>query len=523
MEKLKQMMHHHRKRSSHAPSFALNAFRHWATAFVVCDFNVDVGPEILMVYPTDTPFSQADLTAICFNRQVAELQSPVDLLVTFPEQQTPEMGEDLSFQFSIRNRSPDVLLSSPCAPHGSPSTFYGSCLFRQEFDGTTKRSYNQKSLVLISNHNFPAFYMKLLQQMTSSGILCDPNTFEAACTQISAWPPPSIGRHELPFLGSLLVLEIAPHLAFPLQGLASPQSGRSDGVSGPIYAYQPTASWSRIIPYFSSLSDLYTVFEKMLLCENVVVMAKSPQTCSEVVSALVDLIRPIPYAGEIKPYLTMQSEFCVAGFNGGTSRHFIVGITNPFLLKRILSAAETSGSTIPYVLYLHSTGAPVPVKPSSSHPTCPPGFDIPGGIEANNPAKKLLKPDRSFLQQLDTMQRGGRPATDAIGPLVRRHFAELTAQFLAPILRYLATGMAPTVASPGGNPAYANFSEPDFLNSLSKYGTSIKLRGQGPLQRHRTRDALYGEFCRSPNFYSHLEMKLSLEKEASVGLLNVSR
>lgn len=261
----------------------------------------------------------------------------------------------------------------------------------------------------------------------------------------------------------------------------------------------------------------------MLLCENVVIMAKSPQTCSEVVSALVDLIRPIPYAGEIKPYLTMQSEFCVAGFNGGTSRHFIVGITNPFLLKRILSAAETSGSTIPYVLYLHSTGAPVPVKPSSSHPTCPPGFDIPGGIEANNPAKKLLKPDRSFLQQLDTMQRGGRPATDAIGPLVRRHFAELTAQFLAPILRYLATGMAPTVASPGGNPAYANFSEPDFLNSLSKYGTSIKLRGQGPLQRHRTRDALYGEFCRSPNFYSHLEMKLSLEKEASVGLLNVSR
>lgn len=118
------------------------------------------------------------------------------------------MGEDLSFQFSIRNRSPDVLLSSPCAPHGSPSTFYGSCLFRQEFDGTTKRSYNQKSLVLISNHNFPAFYMKLLQQMTSSGILCDPNTFEAACTQISAWPPPSIGRHELPFLGSLLVLEM---------------------------------------------------------------------------------------------------------------------------------------------------------------------------------------------------------------------------------------------------------------------------------------------------------------------------
>lgn len=507
MEKLKHMVH--RKRSSHAPHFSLNAFRHWATAFVVCDFNVDVGPEILMVFPPDTAFSQADLTAICFN--------------SFPEQQNPEMGGDLSFQFSIRNRSPDVLLSSPCSPHGSPSTFYGNCVFRQEFDGTTKRSYNQKSLVLISNHNFPAFFMKLLQQMTSSGILCDPNTFEAACTQMSAWPPPSIGRHELPFLGSLLVLEIAPHLAFPLQGLTSPQHGHSDSVSGPIYAYQPTTSWAHLIRYFSSLSELYTVFEKMLLCENVVIIAKSPQVCSEVVSALVDLIRPIPYAGEIKPYLTMQSEFCVAGFNGGTSRHFIVGITNPFLLKRILSAAETSGSTTPYVVYLHSSGSPVPVKQSGSQQACPPGFDIPGGIEVNHPVKKHLKPDRSFLQQLDSMQKSYRPGSDSIGPLVRRHFAELTAQFLAPIIRYLATGMSSTAASPGGNPAYANFSEPDFLNSLSKYGTSIKLRGQGPLQRHRTRDALYGEFCRSPNFYSHLEMKLSLEKEASVGLLNASK
>lgn len=278
-----------------------------------------------------------------------------------------------------------------------------------------------------------------------------------------------------------------------------------------------------LIRYFSSLSELYTVFEKMLLCENVVVIAKSPQVCSDVVSALVDLIRPIPYAGEIKPYLTMQSEFCVAGFNGGTSRHFVVGITNPFLLKRILSAAESSGSTPPYVVYMHSSAAHVPIKPTSSQHTCPPGFDIPGGIEANNSVKKYLKPDRSFLQQLDNMQRSQRAGSDTVGPLVRRHFAELTAQFLAPIIRHLATGMSSAVSSPGGNLAYANFSEPDFLASLSKYGTSIKLRGQGPLQRHRTRDAFYAEFCRSPNFYSHLEMKLSLEKEASVGLLNVPK
>ncbi|KAF2147450.1 uncharacterized protein K452DRAFT_217484 [Aplosporella prunicola CBS 121167] len=506
MEKLKHILHHHKRRSESRP-FSVTAFRHWVVAFVICDFNVDVGPEVVFVYPPDTPFSQADLSAICFN--------------SFPEQHNAETLQGLSFQFTIRNRSPDILLSSPCSPYGSPSNLFGNCVFRQEFDQTTKRSFNQKSLVLISNHNFPAFYMRMLHQMALTGISLDPNIFEAACSQIAAWPPPSIGRHELPFMGSLLAVEIAPHLAFPLQGLISSPSDRSNSNSGPIYAYQPVTSWEGLMPFLTSLSDLYVAYEKMLLCENVVVIAKSPQICSEVVSALVDLIKPIPYAGDIKPYLTMQSEFCAAGLNGGTSRHFIVGITNPFLLKRIVTAAENSGSTRPYVVYLHSADVPVPVKhrrSTSQH--VPPGFEIPGGIDTKQDAKKYIKADRAFLDELDNMMRSGRTNMDTIGPLVRRHFAELTAQFLSPLIRYLATSMSQTVISPGGNLQYANFSEPDFLQSLAKHGTSVKFRGQGPLQRHRARDALYVDFCRSPNFYSHLEMKLSLEKEASAGLLN---
>ncbi|KAK7533275.1 uncharacterized protein J3D65DRAFT_558287 [Phyllosticta citribraziliensis] len=500
-------MIHHRKRSTSQP-FSLSTFRHWAISFVVCDFNVDVGPEVLFVYPPDTAFSQADLTAICFN--------------SFPEQQNPEMGEDLNFQFTIRNRSPDILLGSPCPPYGSPNSFYCNCVFRQEFDRNTKRRFNQKSLVLVSNHNFPAFFTKILHLMTAGGILCDPTTFEVACSQISSWPPPSVGRLELPFLGSLLVLEIAPHLGFPLQGLVSARLHHAETISQPIYAYQPVTSWANLVSFFPSLSELYTVFERMLLCENIIVIAKSPQLCSHVVSGLVDLIKPIPYAGDVKPYVTMQSEFCVAGFNGGTSRHFIVGITNPFLLQRILNAAEASQSSTPYVIYLQKPNSPVPVKLYRSQLACPPGFDIPGGIPSNLDVKKHLKPDRAFLQNLDSNLRAGQAIPDTVGPLIRRHFAELTAQFLAPILRYLATGMASNVKSPGGNLQYPNFSEADFLTSLAKHGTSVKFRGQGPLQRHRMRDALYVEFCRSPNFYSHLEMKLSLEREASAGLLNHS-
>jgi hypothetical protein len=90
---------------------------------------------------------------------------------------------------------------------------------------------------------------------------------------------------------------------------------------------------------------------------------------------------------------------------------------------------------------------------------------------------------------------------------------------MAPLNRFLATHLSSAVFTPGGNPQYANFSETDFLHSLSKYGSSVKFRGQGPLQRHKTRDTFYERFCRSPNFYSWLEMKMALEKEASAGML----
>jgi hypothetical protein len=74
--------------------------------------------------------------------------------------------------------------------------------------------------------------------------------------------------------------------------------------------------------------------------------------------------------------------------------------------------------------------------------------------------------------------------------------------------RDLATS---TVVSPGGSNRYASFSVPDFLASVSKYGTSVKWRGQGPIQRHRARDGMYEGFCRCGNFFKWLEVKIGLE------------
>lgn len=165
--------------------------------------------------------------------------------------------------------------------------------------------------------------------MTSSGMISDPTALEAAYTSMAEWSPPMLGRQELPFMGELISLDIAPHFAFPLQGLPGPTPLISDKVSS-IYAYEPIGSWDIIMHFMPCITDLYVIYEKLLLCENVIVIAKSPQLASEAVSSLVDLVRPVPYAGIIKPYMTMQADFKCIGIDGGTPRPFIIGITSTY-------------------------------------------------------------------------------------------------------------------------------------------------------------------------------------------------
>lgn len=100
-------------------------------------------------------------------------------------------------------------------------------------------------------------------------------------------------------------------------------------------------------------------------------------------------------------------------------------------------------------------------------------------------------------------------AAQECGRFVRRHFALLSALFLAPLNRYLATL---TTVSPGSKMIdIANFSEEDFLTSLSKYGCQVQFKGKTSFHRHRTAESFYRKFCRSPGFFRWLQMKMRLQ------------
>jgi len=55
---------------------------------------------------------------------------------------------------------------------------------------------------------------------------------------------------------------------------------------------------------------------------------------------------------------------------------------------------------------------------------------------------------------------------------------------------------------------YAMFSESDFLNSLSKHGSSVQFKGKTAFQRNKVADTFYKKFCRCPSFFSWLQMKM---------------
>ncbi|KAF8536034.1 hypothetical protein BDD12DRAFT_918484 [Trichophaea hybrida] len=487
-------------------SFDLDALRQWMIAFVVCDFNIDVGVEIEYMFPS-TELSATDIQTICFS--------------SFPEKSNPDRIEDSAFHFKFRHTSPNV-------PHeenpDDPEHWYGYCLFRQKRDVSARRNFRQKSLILLSQHEFPPLFSHIVKTVSMLEFSVSPALVESACSNIAAWGAPEIGIKELPFLGEILEVHMfvysfaqlqlrcrqlimpcrPPHNCFPLQGLMSRTSSKADlrVEYKEIHTSEPTGSWSRLAHLLTSLSELYIIFERALLSEPLVILADDPACASEFVSSIVDLIRPVPFGGCCRPYLTMQS----GERSSLPLRHYLIGITNPFFLKRIMSQGKENSQ--PHVVYL--AGPETRRKaPSMFYTSFIERATDPSSHIMPNENKGYIAKDPSFLRKLDMLLQDPGSSPQEIERFVRRHFALLSALFLAPLNRYLATL---TSSAPDTNIIdMGSFSEDDFLESLSTYGCSVHFKGKTSFHRHRTAEAFYHKFIRSPGFFTWLEMKMRLQ------------
>jgi len=85
-----------------------------------------------------------------------------------------------------------------------------------------------------------------------------------------------------------------------------------------------------------SIGDAWQVWEMMILGEPILVLGDTPRSCSETVYTFMELIKPVPYGGDFRPYFTIQdSDFKNIVKKEATLPNVIIGTTNPVFNKAL--------------------------------------------------------------------------------------------------------------------------------------------------------------------------------------------
>lgn len=100
------------------------------------------------------------------------------------------------------------------------------------------------------------------------------------------------------------------------------------------------------------LLQLWLLWELLLIGEPLLLIAPTPAQCSEAAAALVNLIAPLPYSVDFRPYFTIHDpDFPPLTQPGAAPKPHLLGVTNLFFLKAM--------RTLPHVI---SVGTPPPTR-----------------------------------------------------------------------------------------------------------------------------------------------------------------
>lgn len=219
-----------------------------------------------------------------------------------------------------------IIFKGPTADAGF---LYGYVFFRQKKDSSIRRGYFQKSLVLLSQHPFVGLFSRIVSILGPAFFDTGQPMLEAACMNIVQWAYPEEGKIlDLPFLGRLLQVELPTSLK-PQLLETTPFDMNKLQPDLQIMASLPIGG---LYHHFKDiLKDLWLLWELMLLAEPIVIIAPDPSVCSEAVVSLVDIINPIPYCGDYRPYFTIQdSDFKSFVTKNKPLSSLVLGVTNPF-------------------------------------------------------------------------------------------------------------------------------------------------------------------------------------------------
>ncbi|PVF98053.1 DUF1630-domain-containing protein [Serendipita vermifera] len=447
-----------RNKSSHTilelDEVKVRQFRQWLLCIAIVVFDVDYGPRIDVLVPP------VDLTAA---------ESENIAFASFPDTSTPHVGSQIhSFRIRASLAIQQEFYKAPedsedVIPGSRDDFIYGYCAFVQQRDTTVKRGYSQVSLVILTRHSFPALFTAALTTILPVYAKHGAGVLETACHNISNWatPKPS-STLELGLLGSVLYVELPQHL--DQQQLTTTSSfGETFDPNIHILACHPPLEIPAIEVFAAILPSLWSLWECLMLCEPLFIHAASPAIASAAVWWLRDWLRPLPIAGDFRPYFTIHDLDHKRLVNKNTPQQgLIVGTTNPFLYEEC--------KHWPHIISIGS-GKSNDTKPGTKHSAPGP----PLGFKTTH--RRYISKDRALLAQLENALRAGtgRPERLRISDLLRQHFAARATALLVPLNRYL-TSLIPTPI-----PAPSVPQGPQGTPSQRAGGSSIRGRaGTGP-------------------------------------------
>ncbi|CAL1527157.1 unnamed protein product [Lymnaea stagnalis] len=457
-------------------------FNNWIHCACVVTFDLELGQAMELIYPGHVTLTDKEKMNICY--------------LSFPDSNSGCMG-DTQFHFRIRQcpgRKPPVRAHSqynrdcPVSLQLDDAHYYGFVYFRQTKDRSIRRGYFQKSVVLITKLPCVALFNQVISIISPEYFDNGEPSLEAACHDIDQWPLPVPGDTlNLPIMGTVLQVRV-PCRSDKLIGSAQPKTGQMHAI--PAHTILPSLHEVDIYSAFLSiLPHVQLLWELVLIGEPIVVMASSPTVTCSTVQALVNMIAPLKFCSDFRPYFTIHdSEFKEYTTRTQAPPPVILGVTNPFFAKTL--------QHWPHIIRIGemgSIGSSPKLANKVKKATALKTLDSNPGVYTRY--KSFLTKDKMILKRLMKGAQSKRPV-EAQNAILRRHLLEVTQSFMIPLERYMASLMPlqRNISPHKGPPRLRPFDPEKFLETVEHSGPQLTCGIKGDWE------SLYRRFFRSPNF-----------------------
>ncbi|XP_027902961.1 protein DENND6A-like [Vigna unguiculata] len=511
-------------RTEVSPSVDSESLQRWVVAFCAIRFDLEQGQLVEECYPQGCLSHDEEL-------EIAYSSFPDSV----SQHQNRSSIHDCIFFFRIRRILKKSLDEKSVADSSNASKFlYGYVFNRQRQDERLKRGGEQKSVVILSYNPYSSVFRPLLQIVGPLFFDIGKKALEHIAAYVSKWPVPVPGKvMDLPIGNAALKVNLPPAHSLPLEGEVFFEEGASS-MTPFVPNNQPVPQGlfhdSDLFGSFRGiLLQLWLLWELLLIGEPILIIAPTPPQCCEAVASLVSLLAPLLCSVDFRPYFTIHDPV-FARLNsiqeGEAFPSMILGVTNLFFLKalrnipHIVSVGSPPPNSNRLTLMSRSTGRisgrpeGLGIQQLSLNKFSPSNLLSAVRLRRDGPLclmtehkeaiwstySATTKPDTSILNRL--IDAGVSPRVEESmsvvnNEILRRHFLELTTNFLAPFSPYFRTSIPSEGSSPYIDPpSLPPFNADEFLASLSARGP-----GKFILKRMRSNWLdLYRRFLYGPNF-----------------------